>query len=60
MDWMVEPSFPTFAAAFPDSTGMLTFSKNRIVHLLTVWLFGFAQRRTVAEFQETAAILLPI
>src|SRR5512132_3790515 len=36
MDWMVAPSFPAFAAAFPDSTGMLTFTKNRIGHLLDV------------------------
>src|ERR1700752_1695920 len=30
MDWMVAPSFPAFAAAFPASTGMLTLSMNRI------------------------------
>jgi hypothetical protein len=34
MAWMVEPSLPALAATFPDSMGMLTFSKNRIVHLL--------------------------
>jgi hypothetical protein len=35
MDWMVAPSFPAFAAALPDSTGMLTFSKNRMLHILS-------------------------
>jgi hypothetical protein len=34
MDWMVAPSFPAFAAAFPDSTGMVAFNKNRIASLL--------------------------
>ena len=48
---MVEPSFPVLAAAFPDSTGMLTFSKNRMVHLLTIWFLGFMQHRTIGEFQ---------
>jgi hypothetical protein len=60
MDWIVEPSIPAFAALFPDSTGMLTLSKNRMAHLLTVWFFRFTQHRTIAEFQETAGILLPI
>jgi hypothetical protein len=31
-----------------------------MVYLLTVWFLGFMQHRTIAEFQETAAILLPI
>jgi hypothetical protein len=31
MDWIVAPSFPAFAAAFPASTGILIFTKNRIV-----------------------------
>jgi len=35
---------PAFAAAFPDSTGMLTFSKNRMIHLLTIWFLGFTPR----------------
>jgi hypothetical protein len=39
---------------------MLTFSKNLMVHLLTVSFPGFMQHRTIAEFQETAGILLPI
>src|SRR3974377_2148086 len=34
---MVVPSLPDLAAAFPASTGMFTFSKNRIVPSL---LFG--------------------
>src|SRR4030095_6410195 len=42
---MVSPSFPALAAAFPDSTGMLTFTKNRIKHPpsdLRLALEGFA------------------
>jgi hypothetical protein len=45
MDWMVAPSFPAFAAAFPDSTGMLTFSKKRMAYLLT----GFLDSRSVTK-----------
>src|SRR5437899_1266277 len=38
MDWMVAPSLPAFAAAFPASTGMLIFSMNRIASLrLVLW-----------------------
>jgi hypothetical protein len=36
MDWIVAPSLPIFAAALPDPTGMLTFSKKRMLHLQTV------------------------
>src|SRR5512137_3182374 len=36
MDEIVAPSLPAFAAAFPDSTVMLTFNKNRIAHLLLI------------------------
>jgi hypothetical protein len=50
MDWMVAPSFPAFAAMFPDSTGMLTFSKNRMLYLLKVWLLGFIQRHLTPRF----------
>jgi hypothetical protein len=35
---MVSPSFPALAAAFPDSTGMFTFTKNRIKHLPLVYV----------------------
>jgi hypothetical protein len=28
IDWMVSPSFPALPAAFPASTGMLTFTKT--------------------------------
>jgi hypothetical protein len=45
MDWIFAPSLPAFAAAFPDSTGMLTFNKNRRLYLLTIWFLGFTQRR---------------
>src|SRR3712207_6612577 len=31
---MVVPSRPAFTASFPDSTGMLTLTRNRIDHLL--------------------------
>ena len=34
------PSFPAYAAAFPVSTGMLTFSKNRIADLLIILVLG--------------------
>jgi hypothetical protein len=50
MDWMVAPSLPAFAAAFPDSTGMLTFSKNRIAYLLTVCRVGSVRRRLCDEW----------
>src|SRR5436190_2061127 len=49
---MVAPSFPAFAAALPDSTGMLTFSKNRMIHLLTVWFLGFTQRRLSSRLPQ--------
>jgi hypothetical protein len=55
MDWMVAPSFPAFAAAFPDSTGMLTFSKNRMLYLLTIWFFGFTQRHLTLTLEPRAA-----
>jgi hypothetical protein len=51
MDWMVAPSFPALAAAFPDSTGMLTFSKNRMIHLLTIWFL-------VSRIQHKAQLAL--
>jgi hypothetical protein len=41
---MVAPSLPAFAAALPDSTGIFTFSKNRMPYLLTIWFRGFTQR----------------
>ena len=44
LDGRAEP--PAFAAAFPNSTGMLTFSKNLMIHLLTVWV-GRAPRDRV-------------
>src|SRR5439155_997092 len=37
---MVSPSLPALAAAFPDSAGMVTFSRNRIAHLPDVWVRG--------------------
>ena len=34
------PSLPAFATAFPASTGMSTFSKNRIADLLITLIWG--------------------
>jgi hypothetical protein len=34
--------FSGLAAAFPDSTGIFTLSKNRMVYLLMIWFLGFA------------------
>jgi hypothetical protein len=44
MDWMVALSLPAFAAALPDSTGIFTFSKNRMLYVLTIWFLGITQR----------------
>src|SRR6266851_8654469 len=35
---MVSPSLPALAAAFPDSAGMVTFSRNRIAPPPDVWV----------------------
>src|SRR3972149_11840055 len=58
MDWMVAPSFPAFAAVFPASTGMLTFSKNRMSHLLMFSAARFSQRYLTRRSPAVAALRL--
>jgi hypothetical protein len=40
----------------PDSTGMLTFSKNRMIHLLTVWFLGFTQRHLSSDCRRSGSL----